>query len=130
MDTPSAETLSAASYISLATFRKDGRKVATPIWAAALQEDLSQLVMFTDPNAGKVKRLRNSPRAEVAICDVRGKLLSDWLPAQAFLIDKPEAVSAAALAVRAKYGWQSRLLDITSWVGRRLHKRQYVRIEV
>jgi len=130
MDTPSLEALGTASYVSLATFRKDGRKVATPIWAAALPTETRHLVMFSDPNAGKVKRLRNSSRAELAVCDVRGNLLSDWVPAQAFLIDTPAAVSAAEHAVRAKYGWQSKLLDFTSWVGRRLHKRQYVRIEL
>lgn len=126
--------ISEASYISLATFRKDGRKVATPIWAAPLSSDVSfgttQLVMFSDPNAGKVKRLRNSPRAEVAICDVRGKLLGEWVPAQAYLINTSEAEQQGAEAILSKYGWQSRVLDFTSWVGRRLHKRQYVRIEL
>ena len=125
------KTLAAASYISLATFRKDGRRVATPIWAAPPDADNSaQLVMFSDPNAGKVKRLRNSPTAEVALCDVRGKLLSDWVTARAFLIETDEESAAAERAVRRKYGWQSMLLDFTSRIGGRLHKRQYVRIEL
>lgn len=124
-------TLGAASYISLATFRKDGRRVATPIWAAPIDaDDDSQLAMFSDPNAGKVKRLRNSPTAEVALCDVRGKLLSEWVAARAFLIDSKKESTAAEHAIRQKYGWQSMLLDFTSRIGGRLNKRQYVRIEL
>lgn len=130
MSTTTPSALGAASYISLATFRKDGRKVATPIWAAPLNDNPAHLLMFSDPNAGKVKRLRNSPRAEVAVCDVRGKLLGDWAPANAYLVHSPAEASAAARAIAAKYGWQSRLLDFTSWLGKRLHKRQYVRIEL
>lgn len=124
------QAICAANYVSLATFRKDGRKVATPIWAAALNVDDSHLVMFSDPNAGKVKRLRNSSAAEVAICDVRGKLLGDWVSADAFLIESADEQAMAERAIRAKYGWQSMLLDFTSWVGGRLHKRQFVRIEL
>lgn len=123
----SATGLAYASYISLATFRKDGRKVATPIWAAPCGV---HLVMFSDPDAGKVKRLRNSPSAEVALCDVRGKLLGEWTPAQAFLIDDQASVAAAAKAMRKKYGWQSLALDTLSRIGGRLHNRQYIRIEL
>jgi len=130
MEQPTSDAIAKASYISLATFRKDGRKVATPIWAASIQERPTHLVMFSDPNAGKVKRLRNSARAEVALCDVRGKLLSDWVEAQAYLIESGQDTRAASSAVRTKYGWQSRLLDLTSRLGGRLGKRQYVRIEL
>lgn len=130
MSIPTNRMLSAASYISLATFRKDGRRVATPIWAAPLAEDEAQLVMFSAPNAGKVKRLRNSSTAEVALCDVGGKLLSEWVTARAFLVEPGHDVAAAERAVRRKYGWQSMLLDLTSRIGGRLNKRQYVRIEL
>jgi len=121
-----------APYISLATFRKDGRKVATPIWAAPLPGTENTLVMFSDPNAGKVKRLRNSPQAEVAVCDVRGKLLGDWQPAQAFLLENTEqqTIEIAAQAMRNKYGWQSAALDVVSRLSGRLQKRQYIRIEL
>ena len=82
----SAPTLEQASYISLATFRKNGNKVATPIWAAPLN---SALVMFSAPDAGKVKRLRLGPKAEVAICDVRGKVLGDWNSGERFSHYRP-----------------------------------------
>ena len=103
-------SLFAAPYISLATFRKDGRKVATPVWAAPLDGDL---VMFSDPDAGKVKRLRNSSDAEISVCDFRGKLLGQWVGAQAWLMDEAEATQKAAISLREKYGWQSVLLDLS-----------------
>ena len=114
------------TYVSLATFRKDGRKVATPIWAAPLDD---YLVMFSDPNAGKVKRLRNSSQAALAVCDIRGKLLGDWVDAEAWLIDDADEVQAAARAMREKYGWQSTLLDFASRLSGKLNKRQYIRMK-
>ncbi len=114
------------AYVSLATFRKDGRKVATPIWAAPLDD---YLVMFSAPDAGKVKRLRNSPQAALAVCDVRGKLLGDWVDAEAWLIDDANEVQRAASAMRTKYGWQSTLLDFASRLSGKLKKRQYIRMK-
>lgn len=46
-------------YVSLATFRRDGRAVPTPVWVA---EHAGRLYVFTEGTAGKVKRLRNDPR--------------------------------------------------------------------
>jgi len=111
------------AYVSFATFRKDGRKVATPIWAAPLDD---YLVMFSAPDAGKVKRLRNSSKAALAVCDVRGKLLGDWVDAEAWLIDDPDTLMKAQHAMREKYGWQSTLLDFVSRLTGRLDKRQYI----
>ena len=51
-----------ARYVNLATFRRTGARVATPVWAAAAGD---KLYIFTEGDAGKVKRLRNSPRAQV-----------------------------------------------------------------
>lgn len=116
-----------APYVSLATFRRDGRKVATPIWAAPLD---GHLVMFSAPDAGKVKRLRVSPKAELAVCDVRGGLKSDWSQAEAYLVDDPSVIEAAERAMRKKYGWQSLALDTLSRLSGRLKQRQYIRIEL
>ena len=51
--------LEGESYLSLATFRRDGREVATPVWFA---EGDGAVWVFTAGDSGKVKRLRNSPR--------------------------------------------------------------------
>jgi len=63
------DDLAAGKYISLATFKKDGTRVATPVWVT---REGDHLYVITEANSGKAKRLRNSPRAQVAACDMRG----------------------------------------------------------
>lgn len=57
------------NYINLTTFRKNGEGVATPVWFAELN---GKLVVYTVDNTGKVKRIRNNGRVEVAACNARG----------------------------------------------------------
>ena len=120
------KTLDTARYLSLETFRKSGAGVATPVWFAPHRK---ALYVFSAGDAGKVKRLRNSPRARVAPCDVRGKILGDWVDAQAFLVDDPTEINAAHQALIERYGWQMRLLDCGAKIGGRYHKRAFIRIE-
>lgn len=121
---PLANELVAARYVSFATFRRDGRKVATPIWAAPLGDDL---VMFSAGDAGKIKRLRNSDRSELAPCDIRGKVEGDFQATIATIMTADETAAAHA-ALGQKYGWQLTLLDFTSRLAGRIKQRAYVRI--
>ncbi len=116
-----------AAYISLATFRKSGEAVATPVWCAG---DGDVLYVFSAGNAGKVKRLRNSNKARVAVCDVRGKLLGDWQDASAELVDDDASVAAALAALRRKYGWQMWLADTGAKLTGKFDKRAYIRVVV
>jgi PPOX class probable F420-dependent enzyme len=81
MTTATLDALGAAKYISLTTYRKDGTPVATPVWLAP---DGDALVVMTDPDSGKVKRLRNNPSVLVSPCDMRGRV-------------KPGAISVAGV---------------------------------
>ncbi len=114
------DRLEDARYVSLATFRKSGARVATPVWAA---EDGGKLYVFSEGKAGKVKRLRNSARAQVARCDVRGRLRGDWVDARARIVDSPETIERAYAALRRKYGWQMRLADFFSRLTGRIENR-------
>lgn len=116
--------LGETSYVSLATFRKSGAKVATPVWCAP---DRDWLYVFSESKAGKVKRLRNSSNAELAQCDLRGKLLGPWHPAQAELIDDPQEIDRALQALRRKYGWQMWLADTGARLTGRFNARAYIR---
>src|SRR5216684_3868875 len=58
-------------YISLATFRKSGVAVHTPIWFA---EDNNKLYFMTSGKTGKYKRIRNNPQVKIAPCTIRGKI--------------------------------------------------------
>lgn len=119
--------LEGESYLSLATYRRDGRTVETPVWFAAAD---NQLWVFTAGDAGKVKRLRNSPRARVAACDVRGKVHGPWHDAQVEIVSDPARIARANASLLAKYGWQVRLLELFSRISGRYDKRAYLAIRL
>jgi uncharacterized protein len=75
-------------YISLTTFRKDGRAVPTPVWFAREGADL---VVWTVADAGKVKRIRRNGDVTVASCTSRGKLIGEPVPAHAVICDADES---------------------------------------
>ncbi len=123
--------LQSARYISLATFRKSGAKVATPVWLAPDSDSgtpPTACFVFSAGQAGKVKRLRNSSEAEVALCDVRGKVLSPWQPAEAHIIDDPQTVTRALHSFRSKYRLQMWLADIGSKLTGKFNRRAYLRV--
>lgn len=124
---PTSDILQSAEYINLATFRRNGDAVATPIWAAPLKDSL---VAFSAGKAGKVKRLRQTPRAQVVPCTSRGALLGAWQEAHATLLTDPIEIQAAHQALKAKYGWKLTLLDFASKLSGRYHQRVFLRIEI
>ena len=73
-----------ADYVLLTTFTKDGRPKPTAVWAVP---DGDRLLVITEANAWKVKRIRNTPRVTVAICDRRGNPKSEPVEAQAAVLD-------------------------------------------
>jgi len=117
--------LDSARYVSLATFRKDGRMVATPVWAAPAD---GNLYVFSAADAGKVKRLRNSPQAKVAPCTYSGELRGDWQEAEAYLFDDPAEIRRALGALRRKYGPMMWLADVGARLTGRFHRRAYIRV--
>jgi len=97
-----ADTLDAAKYINLRSYKKNGDAVDTPVWFARTAD---KLVVFTNGTSYKVKRIRRNPRVQVARCDVRGKLLGPWQDATCRPVERePERISAAYGALNAKYG--------------------------
>ncbi len=114
-------------YLSLATFRKSGVAVETPVWFA---ESDGKLYVFSAGDAGKIKRLRNSPRARVAACDVRGKLRGDWIDATATITRDSNTVEAAYVSFREKYGLQIRIADLFSKLSGRYDKREMIEISL
>lgn len=119
--------LAAARYVNLATRRRDGREVLTPVWMAPAG---AAYYVFSEAHVGKVKRLRANPQVRLARCDMRGKVLSDWTGATAQLIDDPATVTVAYQALRAKYGWQMWLLDLMSKLASRYDKRVIIELRV
>lgn len=58
-------------YLSLTSFKRDGTPVGTPVWFVA--ED-GHLLVETDADSYKVKRIRRNPHVRIALCDARGRL--------------------------------------------------------
>ena len=114
-------------YMSLATFRKNGAEVATPVWFAAAD---GRLFVFTAEQSGKVRRLRNSPRARVAPSDARGRVRGDWREATARIVSEARAIERAHAALQAKYGWQMRLTNVLSRLTRRINHRAWLEIQL
>ena len=127
-----AADLARARYLSLATFRKTGTEVRTPIWFAVLHESQGDHAfwMMTAGDSGKVKRLRNDPRVRVAPCDVRGIVSGPWREGTARFVSDAEAIEQARAALRVKYGWQVTLLDFFSWLSGRMKRRVWLAVEV
>ena len=74
MAAPTFDEIAKAKYILLTTFTKDGKPKPTAIWAVP---DADRLLMMTEEDSWKVKRIRNTPRVTLAICDPRGKPKSE-----------------------------------------------------
>lgn len=81
-----------AKNIVLTTFTKDGQPKPTAVWAGS---DGERLLMLTDENSWKVKRIRHSPNVTVAISDGRGRPRSEPIAAVARILDKSEAARIA-----------------------------------
>ena len=122
-----AQALDSARYVSLVTFRRDGRTVATPVWHA---EHDGRLYVFTEANAGKVKRLRREPKVRLAPCDVRGRVRGDWYDGRARIVADAQAEDAAYTALSRKYGWQMWLVNLGSRLAGRINERAILEIEV
>jgi uncharacterized protein len=101
---PIPPTIRGQKYISLTTVRKNGTKVATPVWFG---EDGNRLYVMTRGTMGKVKRIRNNPLVEVAPCTIRGNVTGDKLFAHARILP-PEEQAHARQAINRKY-WAARL---------------------
>jgi PPOX class probable F420-dependent enzyme len=101
------DELARERYVSLASFRRDGREVRTPVWIAP---DGDHLVVYTNGTSGKVKRIRNDAHVRLAPCDARGRVRGDWSDARARLRGDASGRDRGLAAVRRKYGWQMGLV--------------------
>jgi PPOX class probable F420-dependent enzyme len=84
-------------YLSLTSFRRDGSGVATPMWFVS---DNGQLVVETDADSYKVKRIRRDPHVRVAVCDARGRLRGEAVDAEARLLPDSERERVERLLAR------------------------------
>ena len=115
------------SYISLVTFRRDGKAVETPVWFA---ERDRRLYVFTEGGSYKVKRLRRDARVKVARCGALGRVTGPWRAGHGRVVEDHPTEAAAYEALRAKYGWQMTLVDALSRLAGRIDDRAILEISL
>jgi len=91
-------------YVSLATFRKTGAAVHTPIWFA---ESDTKLYVMTRSDSGKYKRIRNNSKVRIAPCTMRGKITGPEFGGTARILPQQDWSQARRL-IHQKY-WLARL---------------------
>ena len=85
------------TYVSLTTFRESGEAVSTPVWFA-ISDD--RIYVGTDPESGKMKRIRNNPRVLLTVCDPWGRTRGQSIEGVA----RPLGGEAPDVAWRALFG--------------------------
>ena len=114
-------------YVSLATYRRNGKEVRTPVWIAQANQ---HYYLFSEGVSGKVKRIRANGRACLAACNFRGDVHSEWLEAQGRVVEHKEIIERAYVALRDKYGWQMKIGDIFSKMTGNYAKRAIIELQV
>lgn len=84
-------------YLSLTSFRRDGTGVATPVWFVI---DNGRLLVQTDPQSFKAKRIRRNPAVMIAPCTASGRLRSEPVPARAESLPQSEMGHVGRLMAR------------------------------
>ena len=107
---PSFQDVAKAQYVLLTTFTKDGRPKPTPIWAA---DDGDRLLMITQAKSWKVKRIRNTPRVTLAICDMGGHPKSEAIEATAAILDASQT-GLVYDAIGREYGILGKAFNVFS----------------
>lgn len=115
------------AYANLTTFRKTGVAVPTPIWFALHN---GKLYVMTTDTSGKVKRIRNNPRVQLAPSDARGKPLGEAVEGIARVIppEEPALAELAKTTLDDKYGLRKKLFDIVMKFMGRMGGRVYLEI--
>lgn len=98
------ETLAAAKYVRLTTFKRDGTPVPTPVW---LVRSGDHLLVTTSATTGKVKRLRHTARVLLVPSDSRGRPRagSPEVEGTAELFTAPADLARLQALVKQRYGF-------------------------
>ena len=110
---PTFADLAKSEYILLTTFTKDGRPKETPVWAAVDKERGDRMLVITQEKSWKVRRIRNTPRVTLALCDMRGHPKSEAIEGTASVLDKSHN-GAVYDALVKRYGLVARVFNFFS----------------
>lgn len=111
---PPAAALSVSSlrghhYLLLVTSRRDGSRVATPMWFAP--DGGRRLLLRSGASDPKLDRIRRDRRVIVTACNARGKALGPPMRARARILPREEEAKAELVMKRA-LGWKRDLYTL------------------
>jgi PPOX class probable F420-dependent enzyme len=114
-------------YVSLATFRRDGREVRTPVWIAG---ERGRYYVFSEGDAGKVKRIRANGRAQLARCTATGRVQSEFRSGSARVLSDAREIATAYRHLHTKYGVWMALGDFFAKLSGRYARRAILEIRI
>jgi PPOX class probable F420-dependent enzyme len=107
-------------FVSITTFKRDGTPVSVPVWCAA---DNGTLLVFSEADSWKVKRIRRDPHVRLGPCSARGTPRGPAVDADASLVEETTKVETL---LAQKYGWAwrgYRALMLSTALIRRLRRQ-------
>jgi uncharacterized protein len=84
-------------YLSLTSFKRDGTGVATPVWFVP---DDGRLLVLTDADSFKTRRIRRNPEITIAPCSASGHVRGAAIAAHAELLPETEVGRVERLIAR------------------------------
>jgi uncharacterized protein len=84
-------------YLSLTSYKRDGTGVATPVWFAT---ENGRLLITTDAQSFKAKRIRRNPSVTIAPCTASGRSRGEPIPGKAEFLSGSEMDHAETLIAR------------------------------
>lgn len=91
-----------AVCINLATVRRNGLEVLTPVWYTVIG---GRLYLRTGSGFGKTRRIRNTPTVRFATCTFEGTITGDWHAGTARILANDDPLTAVAnQKLDEKYG--------------------------
>jgi PPOX class probable F420-dependent enzyme len=97
-------------YCLVATYRRSGEAIATPLWYGV--DDQGRLYFRTYADAAKIRRIRNDPRVRVAPSTMRGKPKGPAAEGTARVLDAAEEPHAEE-TIQSNYGLFRRVYEKT-----------------
>jgi len=107
-------------YLSLTTFRRDETGVATPMWFV---RENGHLLVETDGDSYKAKRIRRNSAVTVAECTASGKLMGERVAGHAEFLPETERSRVEAL-IAQKYRMDKVLVLPVYRLVQRLHGKK------
>lgn len=96
-------------YLNLETFRRSGESMKTPVWFV---QDGETIYVRTVANSGKVKRIRNNGRVNIAPCKVNGAPTGAWIPADAREVTDSQIAEKVECLLDKKYGLMKKIFSL------------------